>query len=170
MPLHLDLSGLSVHAFLHFVFLFSSLGLWVFLPMNRSVAAPPSHAMLQQEHGRFLSTCNMILSVSQGLGTLKQVICILDLGSFYIVEILRFKLLFFKYRCTIKLFLVSRLYIRKINKVPWAAGPTSGKTGPGPRLCGVHAESHFEVFYLKCNYWCMMIQKNGISMLALGFG
>lgn len=71
MPLHLELSGLSAHAFLHFGFLFSSLGLWGFLPMNRPVAALPTLGMLQQEHGRFLSTHYTIVSASQGLGTLE---------------------------------------------------------------------------------------------------
>lgn len=71
MPLHLDLSGLSVHAFLDFDFLFSPLKLWGFLPMDRSVAAPLTHAMLQQERGRFLSTYHTILSASPGSGTFK---------------------------------------------------------------------------------------------------
>lgn len=64
-------SGLSAHAFLHFGFLFTPLELWGFLPMHRPVPAPPSLAMLQQEHGRILSTHHTIVSASQGLGTFK---------------------------------------------------------------------------------------------------
>lgn len=95
--------------------------------MNRPLAAPPTLAMLQKEHGRFLSTHHNCFCTTK-CGDFQVSDLILDLGSFYVLEILRFKLLF-KHPCIVKLFLVSSLFIRKINKVSWPVWATSGKTG-----------------------------------------